>query len=260
MEKSTCYYELLGVTKDASSTQIKRAYRKACLLHHPDKNPNNREEAEERFKAVTEAYEVLSEPEKRRRYDMFGKDGENQQRDTSGFYSHFDEFDMFSNFAGKHRNNSGREKRRNYHHNDIFSEVFGMDSMFNSFDSFHSANNHHSSTRQFPSNFMNNHSLFGGSNFFDFGHGENSFFDDFSFGGGMSSGNGNGTCYRSSSTSTINMNGTKISKKSSTYTDSNGKTQTFSETTKRYPDGRVEKTQHGSPLEMNQNRSRLRDY
>ncbi len=62
------YYKILGVEKDASDNDIKKAYRKLCLIHHPDKNPDD-ESAEERFKDVSEAYETLSDQEKRDRYD-----------------------------------------------------------------------------------------------------------------------------------------------------------------------------------------------
>ena len=64
------YYALLGVARDASSEEIKRAYRKQALLHHPDRNPECREEAEARFKELTQAYAVLMDPAKRRTYDL----------------------------------------------------------------------------------------------------------------------------------------------------------------------------------------------
>jgi len=68
------YYEVLGVGKDASADDIKRAYRRMAIKYHPDKNPNDKE-AEAKFKECAEAYEVLSDPEKRRRYDQFGHEG-----------------------------------------------------------------------------------------------------------------------------------------------------------------------------------------
>jgi len=68
------YYEILGVSKGASADDIKRAYRRMAMKYHPDKNPGNKQ-AEARFKASAEAYDVLSDPEKRKRYDRFGHEG-----------------------------------------------------------------------------------------------------------------------------------------------------------------------------------------
>ncbi|QDZ38505.1 J domain-containing protein [Euhalothece natronophila Z-M001] len=66
------YYSILGVDKKASESDIKKAYRKLALKYHPDRNPNDKE-AENRFKEISEAYEVLSDPEKRKKYDQFGQ-------------------------------------------------------------------------------------------------------------------------------------------------------------------------------------------
>ena len=71
-EKQEDYYEILGIKKDATEDEIKKAYRKLALKWHPDKNPNNREEAEEHFKKINEAYSVLSDKNKRNQYDHGG--------------------------------------------------------------------------------------------------------------------------------------------------------------------------------------------
>ena len=68
------YYEVLGVDRNASASDIKKAYRKLAIQYHPDKNPDNKE-AEEKFKEAAEAYSVLSDPDKRARYDQFGHEG-----------------------------------------------------------------------------------------------------------------------------------------------------------------------------------------
>src|SRR5919206_4227082 len=66
------YYQVLGVDKDASEEDIKKAYRKLARKHHPDLNPNDKE-AHKKFQQINEANEVLSDPEKRKKYDQYGK-------------------------------------------------------------------------------------------------------------------------------------------------------------------------------------------
>lgn len=105
------YYEILGVEKNASEAEIKKAYRKLALKWHPDKNPDNKEEAESMFKTISEAYEVLSDSEKRKIYDIYGKDGLTGAGGMGGpGFSGFPSFhfsspdDIFKEFFGPHFN------------------------------------------------------------------------------------------------------------------------------------------------------------
>lgn len=70
-----CYYEVLSISKEANEQDIKKAYRTLALKWHPDKNPDDTKTAEEKFKEIGEAYTVLSNPEKRKRYDKYGHEG-----------------------------------------------------------------------------------------------------------------------------------------------------------------------------------------
>ncbi len=96
MAEKRDYYEVLGVSKTASADEIKSAYRKLALKWHPDRNPNN-PEAKEKFQEASEAYEVLSNPEKRQRYDQFGHQGVNFGPGGFDFgrdFSHFQDVDL----------------------------------------------------------------------------------------------------------------------------------------------------------------------
>jgi molecular chaperone DnaJ len=89
------YYEVLSVTRTADGDEIKRAYRRLAMKYHPDRNDGDgKAEAEVKFKECSEAYEVLADPEKRKRYDQFGHDGVRGQHD----FSHMDVTDIFSMF------------------------------------------------------------------------------------------------------------------------------------------------------------------
>lgn len=106
------YYDVLGVDRSATTDEIKKAYRQLAMKYHPDRNPNNKE-AEEKFKEATEAYEVLSDEEKRQRYDRFGHDGLRAGTDYHGFT---DINEIFQNFADIFGSSFGGS---------IFEEVFG---------------------------------------------------------------------------------------------------------------------------------------
>jgi len=83
MAKKRDFYEVLGVNRDASEEEIKKSYRKLAMKYHPDRNPGSKE-AEEKFKEAKEAYEILSEAEKRRAYDAYGHAGVNPQMGMGG--------------------------------------------------------------------------------------------------------------------------------------------------------------------------------
>ncbi|EER12941.1 heat shock protein, putative [Perkinsus marinus ATCC 50983] len=107
----TYYYDILHVPSSSSPNEIKKAYKKQALKWHPDKNPDNRETAEKMFKEVAEAYGVLSDPQKKRIYDTYGRSGLERGNSSSGAshtaggYHHYDmndAFSVFEQFFGSH--------------------------------------------------------------------------------------------------------------------------------------------------------------
>jgi len=110
------YYQILGVPRNATNDEIKRAYRKLAMQYHPDRNPEKEKWANEKFKEINEAYAILGDPEKRRQYDQFGTIGnigdifsspftrgtfEDMIRDFGGAGLRFDFLDdIFSDFLG----------------------------------------------------------------------------------------------------------------------------------------------------------------
>ncbi len=94
------YYKLLGVSRNSDTNEIKKAYRKLAMQYHPDKNPGDKK-AEDQFKEISEAYAVLSDPQKRRQYDQFGKAGMRGAGGFGGFEGGFvDPFDIFREVFG----------------------------------------------------------------------------------------------------------------------------------------------------------------
>lgn len=109
------YYEILNVSRDATQDEIKKSFRILAKKYHPDLNPNNKE-AEQKFKEINEAYEVLSDPNKRSRYDTFGEEGVNGQQ-TGGFGQGFGGFedifgDIFDAFGGGFTSSTKRQGSR----------------------------------------------------------------------------------------------------------------------------------------------------
>src|ERR1700709_1284938 len=105
------YYELLMVSRDASDQEIKTAYRKLAMQFHPDRNPNN-PEAEEKFKACSEAYQVLSDADKRAAYDRYGHAGVNGAGGFGGgspFQGQGDLNDIFGDLFGEMFNMGGSQ-------------------------------------------------------------------------------------------------------------------------------------------------------
>ncbi|MFO7899058.1 MAG: molecular chaperone DnaJ [Planctomycetota bacterium] len=110
------YYDVLGVSKDADTDDIKKAFRKLAARYHPDKNPDNKKEAETKFKEVAEAYEVLSDPEKRSRYDRFGHEG--LKGTTMHDYRGASAEDIFASFSDLFGGGGGGG-------GDLFGDLFG---------------------------------------------------------------------------------------------------------------------------------------
>ncbi|XP_014252786.1 dnaJ homolog subfamily B member 6-like isoform X4 [Cimex lectularius] len=115
------YYKVLELTKGCSTADIKKAYRRLALKWHPDKNPDNPEEANKKFKEISEAYEVLSDDKKRRMYDQYGREGLNDRmpRGRSRTFNDADDLEGLFGFPFTFRDPE-----------DVFREFFGNSGLF----------------------------------------------------------------------------------------------------------------------------------
>ncbi|MBA0706886.1 hypothetical protein Goshw_008318 [Gossypium schwendimanii] len=114
------YYKILQVDRNAKDEDLKKAYRKLAMKWHPDKNPNNKKDAEAKFKQISEAYDVLSDPQKRAVYDQYGEEGLKGQMPPPGA----------GGFGGGDSGGPTTFRFNTRNPDDIFSEFFGFSSPF----------------------------------------------------------------------------------------------------------------------------------
>ena len=128
------YYKALGVDRSAPTEDIKKAYRRLALKYHPDRNPSDKKNAEEKFKKISEAYAVLSDPEKRKQYDSFGSDAFRQKYTQEDIFRGFDLNEIlrdlgFGGLGGEFTWFGGGPRRRTYRQQqpggaDYFGDMF----------------------------------------------------------------------------------------------------------------------------------------
>ena len=131
------YYQLLGLSnKDPSESELKKAYKKAALKHHPDRNQENKEEAEKKFKEVAEAYSVLNDKNKKHIYDTLGEDGLKNGGHHEYNFPGMDSSNIFSNgngstfvFTSSNGFNNSGDNFMNIDPHDIFSQLFSNDDL-----------------------------------------------------------------------------------------------------------------------------------
>ncbi|XP_055696093.1 dnaJ homolog subfamily B member 6 [Lutzomyia longipalpis] len=203
------YYKILEINRGATDAEIKKAYRKLALKWHPDKNPNNQDEANKRFKEISEAYEVLSDERKRRVYDQYGKEGlmgHNERHHRSRRHDPED-YDFMGNFGFTFRD--PEEVFREFFGNSPFAEIFGAMpyGATNGRRSHRHSHPQNTISSQFMSPFMGISLM---DDFFtmDGGGGMNGAFTSFS--SFNTAGGGGGGAVKRTSTSTTFVNGKKL--------------------------------------------------
>ena len=182
------YYEVLGVSENATSDEIRKAYKKLAIKWHPDKNPDNKEFAEEKFKSISEAYNVLSDPKKREEWENYRNGGFNGDFNMSDFEMN-DPFEIFNSFFG------GRNPFRDFFSDDFDFGFGDSDGVSKSVKKTTVIKNGKTVTRTETTTYDKNgnkkvevtestgnerNNFIGNGGFFDFGF--NDFEDDFGFG------------------------------------------------------------------------------
>lgn len=124
------HYETLGISRNATDAEIKKAYRKLALKWHPDKNPDNRDAAQEKFQEIGNAFNVLSDPEKRKMYDQFGEAGENMEGPPPGASGFPGGMGGMGRGGQTFHFTSGGGGGRGFDANDIFKSFFGTSDPF----------------------------------------------------------------------------------------------------------------------------------
>jgi DnaJ family protein B protein 6 len=250
------HYHVLNISRTATVDEIKKAYRKLAIVWHPDKNPDNKTEATEKFRAIAEAYEILSDPEQRRVYDRGGVSCNNFERNSNSvprgnfnrdfsnrrandifnaFFAEFDDFHQqaFSGFGGFGNNSFGadpfgRERRdANGHRTQRGDNAFGShQSLFDDHNFFGGGDPFARMGGGFGGMHMNMHNMMlgGGNGLSGFG------------GGGM----GLVSSSSSSFSSSTGINGAGRSVSTSTFIGPDGRKVTRKETTIIHPGGRRE--------------------
>jgi len=230
MNKKKDYYQILGVDKNATTEEIKKAYKKLAIKWHPDKNPDNVKVAEEKFKDIAEAYSVLSDPDKRKKYDLYGSADFDEGPDFGSNFGGFGGFGFGSSNRGSRGSNFGGFTFERAEQ--IFRDVFGED--FASFSSHRNQSRRNNQGRGFFDD--DDDDFFGGFGMgnmlknFGFGgfggFGRDPFSSDFFEGFGGNMGGGFGGTSTSISTSTIIRNGKKVTVTKKTITNPDGTSHT----------------------------------